>query len=69
MWASPLFTHEVLMYVSKEDHTRIMSAVSLSGMRLLTIAENNKNINKIVDDLHIANSILVGMIENDDEHL
>jgi hypothetical protein len=69
MWASPLFTHEVLMYVSKEDHTRIMSAVSLSGMRLLTIAENNKNINKIVDDLRLANSILVGMIENDDEHL
>lgn len=69
MWASPLFTHEVLMYVSKEDHTRIMSAVSLSGMRLLTIAENNKNINKIVDDLRIANSILLGMIENDDEHL
>jgi hypothetical protein len=57
------------MYVSKEDHTRIMSAVSLSGMRLLTIAENNKNINKIVDDLRLANSILVGMIENDDEHL
>jgi hypothetical protein len=69
MWASPLFTHEVLMYVSKEDHTRIMSAVSLSGMRLLTIAENNKNINKIVDDLRLANSILVEMIENDDEHL
>jgi len=69
MWASPLFTHEVLMYVSKEDHTRIMSAVSLSGMRLLTIAENNKNINKIVDDLRLANSILLGMIENDDEHL
>ena len=69
MWASPLFTHEVLMYVSKEDHTRIMSAVSLSGMRLLTIAENNKNINKIVDDLRLANSILVGMIENDDEHI
>ena len=69
MWASPLFIHEVLMYVSKEDHTRIMSAVSLSGMRLLTIAENNKNINKIVDDLRLANSILVGMIENDDEHL
>ena len=57
------------MYVSKEDHTRIMSAVSLSGMRLLTIAENNKNINKIVDDLRLANSILVEMIENDDEHL
>jgi len=57
------------MYVSKEDHTRIMSAVSLSGMRLLTIAENNKNINKIVDDLRLANSILLGMIENDDEHL
>lgn len=69
MWASPLFTHEVLMYVSKEDHTRIMSAVSLSGMKLLTISETNQSIIKIVDDLRVVNSILVEMIKNDDEHL